>query len=147
MESDAKIMLLYDKDPSIAYKNLQELESLSEASNDLYPYLDEFLAMLKSEKYVLRVRGFRLLCKQAKWDTANRINGEIDTILQALDDEKPTAVRQKLKALEDIVLCKKALHQKIRDRVLSLDDLRFQDTMHPLIQQDIQKLLYVMDCE
>ncbi|WP_312279031.1 hypothetical protein [Oscillibacter sp.] len=145
MELDSKIALLYDKDSSVAYKNLQELESFSDTAEGLYPYFDEFLAMLGSEKYVLRVRGFRLLCKQAKWDTENKIDREIESILRAVDDEKPTAVRQKLTALEDIVRYKKALHSKIRDKMLSLDYLRFKDTMHSLIEQDIQSLLQVME--
>ncbi len=147
MEVDSKIALLYDKDSSVAYKYLQELESISEVADDLYPYLDEFLSMLESEKYLLRVRGFRLLCKQAKWDAENRVDREIEAILHAVDDDKPTAVRQKLKALEDIVRYKKALHSKIRDKVLTLDYLQFRDTMHSLIQKDIQSLLQVMESE
>ena len=96
---------------------------------------------------MLRVRGFRLLCKQAKWDTENKIDREIESILREVDDKKPTAVRQKLKALEEIVRYKKALHSKIRDKVLSLDYLRFKDTMHSLIVKDIQSLLQVMEGE
>ena len=103
--------------------------------------------MIGSKKYVLRVRGFRLLCKQAKWDTENKIDREIESILREVDDKKPTAVRQKLKALEEIVRYKKALHSKIRDKVLSLDYLRFKDTMHSLIVKDIQSLLQVMEGE
>lgn len=147
MEVGSKIALLYDKDSSVAYKYLQELESISEVADDLYPYLDEFLSMLESEKYLLRVRGFRLLCKQAKWDAENRFDREIEAILHAVDDDKPTAVRQKLKALEGIVRYKKALHSKIRDKVLTLDYLQFRDTMHSLIQKDIQSLLQVMESE
>ena len=34
-------------------------------------YMDipqKFADMIKSDKYVLRVRGFRLFCRQARWD-------------------------------------------------------------------------------
>ncbi len=144
MELGEKVAMLYDKDSSIAYNNLQELEAFSDREDGLYPYFDEFLAMLGSDKYVMRVRGFRLLCKQAKWDTENNIDKEIDVILQAVVDEKPTAVRQKLKALEDIARHKPALHGKIMDKILSIDYLVFKDTMHSLIEKDIQSLLQVM---
>jgi len=66
MEISDKIKCLYDKDTKNAYANLQELKSISENEDILSPYLNEFIAMLKSEKYVIRIRGFRLICKQAK---------------------------------------------------------------------------------
>lgn len=72
-----------------------------------------FLEMIDSNKYVIRVRGFRLLCKQAKWDSENKINEKIDKILSKLDDEKPTAVRLKLKAVHDVIIYKKDLNEKI----------------------------------
>lgn len=147
MELSSKIAMLYEKESSAAYKSLQELEALSDAEDALYPYFDEFLDMLGNEKYGIRVRGFRLLCKQAKWDTENKIDKAFDFILQAVDDEKPTAVRQKLKALEEIARYKKALHGKIKDKILFIHSLQFQNTMHPLIQKDVQHLLQVMESE
>ena len=36
MELDSKIALLYDKDSSVAYKNLQELESFSDTAEGFY---------------------------------------------------------------------------------------------------------------
>jgi hypothetical protein len=147
MELSSKIAMLYDKDSSAAYKSLQELEMISNTEDTLYPYFDEFLDMLGNGKYLIRVRGFRLLCKQAKWDTENKIDREIDTVLQAVDDEKPTAVRQKLKAMEDVARYKKALRGKIKNKALSIHDLPFKDTMHGLIQKDVQSLLQVMENE
>lgn len=77
----------------------------------------------------------------------NKIDREIGAVLQAVDDDKPTAVRQKLKTLEDVVQYKKALHSKIRDKVLSFDYLRLKDTMPSLIVKNIQSLLQVMESE
>lgn len=62
-----------------------------------------------------------------------------------VDDEKPTAVRQKLKALEDIARYKKTLHGKTKDKALSINYLQFKDTMYSLIQEDIQSLLQLME--
>jgi len=102
-----------------------------------------FLAMLKNDKYAVRVRGFRLLCKQAKWDTENKINNSIDEILLELDDEKPTAVAQALQFLgHSVVPYKKELSGKIKEAISLIDCSRFKEnTMRPLIEREIQKLL------
>ena len=144
---DIELMLaeLKDKDTSKAFKNLQELELLSDSSDILYPYISVFIEMTASEKYVIRVRGFRLLCKQAKWDSKNIINKNLKEILSILEDEKPTAVRQALNALKDIVIHKKELHSVIKKRVLSINYLKYKDTMHGLICKDIQNLLQFTD--
>jgi len=147
VEISDKIKLLYDKGTSVSYTNLLELEEISECDNTLYSYLNEFIAMLKSEKYVIRVRGFRLLCKQAKWDIDDKINEVIIEILFAVNDEKPTAVRQALQYLTYIVLNKRELVGIIKEAVLSIDCSRFKDTMRPLIEKDIQTLIKVMDTQ
>ncbi|MGL5435149.1 MAG: hypothetical protein ACRDBO_07080 [Lachnospiraceae bacterium] len=145
MDIPSKIAALYDKDTSLAYQNLKELEELSGIDNSLYPYMEKFLSMVSDEKYVIRVRGYRLLCKQARWDSENIIDANITLILQMLDDEKPTAIRQKLKALEDVARYKANLHNEIQDAALMIDLSKLKDTMQPLIYKDIQSLLAVME--
>jgi len=144
---DIKIMIkaLYSKDTSEAYKILLELEQISEKEKFLYDYFDEFFQMIYNEKYVIRVRGYRLLCKQAKWDKENKINKNIDKILLEMEDVKPTAVRQKLKALKDIVLNKKELNGKIKKKILGMDCSIYKDTMQPLILKDIENVLKIIN--
>ncbi|MCP1109856.1 hypothetical protein [Ohessyouella blattaphilus] len=136
---------LENKDTSVAYQALQELEALSDNSDALYSYLDKFVSMIDSDQYVIRVRGFRLFCKQAKWDEEERIDSNLDLALSILDDEKPTAVRQALVALQDVIPYKESLCEKIRHRVFEIDYLRYKDTMHSLIEKDIEALLKVME--
>ena len=145
MDISKKVSLLYGKGIISEYEILQELEELSENNNTLYPYLNEFIAMLNSEQCIIRVRGFRLLCKQAKWDSANIINKNIDGILAALSDEKPTAIRQVLQYLKYIVLYKKELNNRIKEAVLSIDYSRFKGTMCPLIEKDSQSLVQLIE--
>lgn len=147
MEIRDKIRRLYEKDTKDAYANLQELEAISECKDILYAYLDEFISMLKSEKYVVRVRGFRLLCKQAKWDGGNKIDEAIEDILAAVHDEKPTAVRQALQYLEYIVPYKKGLNDRIKEAALSIDCSVLKDTMRPLIAKDIQNLVQLIETQ
>jgi len=145
VEISDRIKLLYEKNTKDAYENLQELEALSEKDDALYLYTDEFIAMLKNKQYCIRVRGFRLLCKQAKWDDGNKINTAIDDIAAALNDEKPTAIRQALQYLMYVVPYKKELNDKIREAALSIDLSRLKDTMRPLIAKDIQVLLQLIE--
>ena len=139
--------MLYDKENSASYKNLLELEAFSERSDNLYSYFDLFISMLDDEKYAIRVRGFRLICKQSKWDYENKINKNIDKILLILDDEKPTAVGQALQFLgHSLVPYKKELGCKIKQAALSIDCTRFKaDTMRPLIEKEVQKLVKMCD--
>ena len=94
-----KINNLYNTDDKSAYETLLELEHITENSNELYDYFDELLDMLKNDKSFIRVRGFRLICSLAKWDIDNKINDHIDTILNELDDEKGTSIRQCLEKI------------------------------------------------
>lgn len=64
--------------------------------------------------------------------------------LAILQDEKATAVRQALSALREVVPYKKELWEIVRQQALSIDCLRYQDTMHSLIARDIQALLEKM---
>ena len=97
--------------------------------------------MISSEKYVIRVRGFRLFCKQARWDREFIIDENFDAALHILSDEKPTAVRQALAALSDIVRYKPDLREVVKKAVSDINYLRYKDTMHSLIAKDIQGVL------
>jgi len=149
METSQRIAMLYEKDTSATHRNLLELEKLSDAKNSLYCYFDQFISMLDSEIYGVRVRGFRLMCKQAKWDKENKINGSIEKILLSLDDEKPSAVAMFLQSLGHSLLpYKKELGEKIRQVIIFLDCSRFRaDTMRPLIKREINKLTKQIDAQ
>ena len=136
-----KVKQLYTKDTKTGYTILKELEGLSNQSNQLYAYLVEFMSMLKSENYAIRLRGFRLLCLQAKWDDKKIIDENIQLILEALHDDKPTAIRQILQYMQFIIPYKKDLHNQIKEAVSSMDYSHFKDTMQPLIKKDIASLI------
>lgn len=135
---------LEEKDTPVAYKALQELEFISDSSGLLYPYTDKFVSMIVSDEYVKRVRGFRLFCKQAKWDVDYKLDENLDEALHILNDAKPTAVRQALAALHDVIKYKPELRDSIYRAVSKINYMKYKDTMHSLIKKDIQKLLNVV---
>lgn len=135
---------LYDKDDKAAYKKLQELELEISESNKLYKFFDEILEMLDDDKSFVRVRGFRLICALAKWDEENLIEKNIDKILDELDDEKATAVRQCLDKLSLIIMYKPKLEEKIEKKLKGLDLSKYKETMKPLIEKDIEKIMKIL---
>ena len=135
------ITMLEYKDTSIAYKALQELERISDETGSVYAHIEKFVNMIRSDKYVVRARGFRLFCKQAKWDRNNILDENIDAALHILNDEKPTAVRQALAALSDVVRYKPDLRETVKKAVYEINYLRYKDTMHSLIAKDIREVL------
>ena len=144
MDLEWMLSMLKAKDTKQSYGALLELERLSEETDDLYPYIERFADMVSDRAWAVRCRGFRLFCKQARWDDDGVIDRCLERALAILEDEKPTAVRQALAALLDVVPYKRELWTVIRGRLESMDLSRYKDSMAPLIQKDIQTLLNTM---
>ena len=144
MELDILLSMLTAKDTKRGYGAFLELRHLSEESDDLYPYTERFADMVSDRAWAVRCRGFRLFCKQARWDGDGVIDCCLDRTLAILGDGKRTAVRLALAALLDGVPYKRELWPVIRQRVEAMDTTRYKDSMAPLIQRDIQTLLNTM---
>ena len=144
MELDILLSMLTAKDTKQGYGAFLELEHLAEESDDLYLYTERFADMVSDRAWAVRCRGFRLFCKQARWDDAGVIDRCLDQALTILEDEKPAAVRQALAVLLDVVPYKRELWPAIRQRVEVMDLNRYKDSMVPLIQKDMQRLLNAM---
>lgn len=136
-----KIENLYNKDNNSAYKTLLDLEVITTESNELYSYFDLLLKMLNDERTFIRVRGFRLICCLAKWDTENKINDNIDIILKELEDEKGTSVRQCLEKLNQILIYKIELTNIIASKLRNLELSKYKESMQSLIKNDLEHIL------
>lgn len=136
-----KIENLYNKDNNSAYKTLLDLEVITIESNELYSYFDLLLKMLNDERTFIRVRGFRLICCLAKWDTENKINDNIDIILKELEDEKGTSVRQCLEKLNQILIYKIELTNIIASKLRNLELSKYKESMQSLIKNDLEHIL------
>lgn len=136
-----KIKELYDKDDKVAYSNLLELEAEATESNELYNYFDELIEMLNNDKSFVRVRAFRLICALAKWDKENKIDNNINFILNELDDNTSTSVRQCLDKLNLILIYKPELSNKVENKLMKLELSKYKESMQSLIKRDIDLLL------
>ena len=141
MNKEEIFNVFYEKDKWEVYRKFQEIENSIEDSNELYQYFDEIKNMLLNEKTHIRVRGFRIICKLAKYDEENKINDIIDILLNELDDEKTTAVRHCLEALNMLLLYKLDLSDKIEKKLRNIDYSKYKDSIIPLIKKDIDHIL------
>lgn len=132
-----------------AYAALQDLEAISRKSDQLLVKMPVFAEMVTSKRSFVRVRGFRLLCQQAKWDQEGELDCLLPVALAILADSKPTVLRQALAALHEVVKAKPQLRQLIVQQTATIDCSKFnQETMAPLIEKDIaelQQLIIVLE--
>jgi len=141
MNKEEIFNILYGKETWDIWRNLQEIESSIDKSEMLYEYFDDIKKMLLDEKSHIRMRGFRIICKLSKWDRDNKTNNAIESLLNVLDDEKPTIVRQCLASLNSLLLYKPDLSNKIESKLKNMDLSKYKDSMKPLIQKDIDCIL------
>ena len=133
--------ILCAKDTKGSYALFLQLEQQAGDAPALFEEYRLYLEMLKSGSSYHRVRGFRMLCAGAKWDTEGVIRENLPQILAQLEDQKPTAVRQCLAALPALVKGRLELTSKICDAVAALDFSGCRDTMRPLLEKDRDALL------
>lgn len=130
---------LQNKNNMEAYQLLLMLEEESAASDALYGSFEEFAGLLNSGNSFVRTRGFRLACAQARWDAEDKLEAHFDSLLAALDDGKPAAVRQCLSALRGVIPYKPQLGGRILEKLNQLDLSKYKDSMRPLIEKDIEE--------
>ena len=119
--------LLFDKNNTVAYKALQNLQKESEETDCVYPYMDRLSDMLDSDNSYIRTRGLTLLAYNAKWDKEYKIDEVIDKYLKHITDVKPITARQCIKLLPIIAKYK--------------PELKNDNSMQALVYKDIQKAL------
>ena len=102
------------------------------------------MGLLRDKNSLVRVRGFRLACAQARWDTEGRLDAALDTLLAMLEDDRPTAVRQCLAALPALLRWKPALTGAVEAKLAALDLSKYRDSMRPLIEKDIAALQEIL---
>lgn len=133
--------ILCAKDAKGSYPLFLQLEQQAGEDPALFQEYRLYLEMLKSESSYHRVRGFRMLCAGAKWDTQGVIHGNLPQILAQLEDKKPTAVRQCLAALPALVKGRPELTAQVCEVVAALDFSGCRDTMRPLLEKDREAFL------
>ena len=138
------ILKLRDKDDKAAYEYSKLLGAESAQSDKYLPMIPQFADMLEDKSSYVRVRGFILICNQARWAKDGQIADAFDRMRVLLYDSKPTVVRQCLLALHEVVLYRSELAEMIIDAVNHIDVSKYKESMSPLIKKDIDELMKVL---
>ena len=101
--------------------------------------------MLDVKRSYVRIRGFILICNQARWSENGELEAVLDKMLKLLYDTKPPVVRQCIGVLQEVVLYRPELSDKIKEKVKEIDVTKYRDSMSPLIKKDMEALLNRMD--
>ena len=137
--ANALIDALTSNDAKAAYTLLQQLEEQSEHDAGLYPLLGDFLEMLQDESSLVRARGFRLVVAQARWDSCNVIDSQMEKLFALLHDPKGTTARQFLQFSSVLLEAKPYLFSQVEDALKAIDLTRYPEG-RPLLARDAQKL-------
>lgn len=140
MQSMTIMNKLKDKDDKEAYACLKEMLQESESSDQYYYLLKEFIVLTEDERSYVRVRGFLLACAQYRWDKEGILKKNLDVLLTMLDDEKPSAVRQCLKGLMDVVGIDQEIDAQIEKKLERMNLRKYKESMSSLIEKDIRNL-------
>ncbi|MCC0637488.1 MULTISPECIES: SufBD protein [unclassified Clostridioides] len=138
---DLLIKELCSKNHTEAYKTFLFLENESKKSNITYCFFDYFLEMINNESSYIRTRGLLLIVANAKWDTDNKIEMNIDSILSHIVDKKPSVSRNFIQSLPNIIKYKKQLIHRIRAELSNADINIYNDNMKSLVEKDIRNTL------
>ena len=133
--------LLKDADDKKAYAFFKELKAESEKSNVHYADFEDFLELIKDGSSYVRTRGFSLCCAQARWDEEGKLQKNLPQLLPMLNDDKPTAVRQCIKALYEAAEYRSELCNRIEAGLSEIELSKYSDSMRPLIKKDIDGLM------
>ena len=124
---------------------MKELETISQASSQVYSYFDRFLALLAHPNSYVRNRALVLTAQNARWDGEGKLDRALDRYLAHILDEKPITARQCVQNLSHILAAKPHLAPKIRAALEGADFTRYPGSMAPLLQRDAIKILKQID--
>jgi len=142
MEDIAQLVnALTGPDSDAACNALRRLKSESADSDAVYRHFGAFAKMLDSANSYVRMRGFLMICANARWDAERRIDAVLDRCLARIEDEKPIAARVCIQALPDIAKYRPELSPAIARALRCADPGRYRDTMRGLVAKDIQEAL------
>lgn len=132
---------LTDKNDKVAYEYMKLIDVESAKSDKYLNMIPVFASMLENKSSYIRTRGFILICSQARWANDNQIKDVFNKMIPLLNDEKPTVVRQCLKALHEVLLYRPELSKDIKKAVNKIDLSIYKDSMFPFIKKDIEELI------
>ena len=135
---------LLEKDDKVRYPSFLILQFRSEMKDDIYPYWNNFVEMLRSDNSYFRTIGLNLISINTKWDKENKIAKMIDDYLSFCEDEKMITARLCIQGLHNILNgtnFNKTICDKIVNKLISIDVLKRPNTNWKVMTTDIVNIL------
>lgn len=145
-DCSALILELTGKNTVTGCKACDTLYELSQTSNELYQYMDQFLTLIENSNSYVRTRGLVLIVANAKYDINNKIDENIDRILAHLTDPKPITSRQFIQVLPELAISKPYLKEYTLRALRTADTQKYADSMKPLVDKDISVAYNKISC-
>ena len=140
-EIETLVEQLQNRDTKIGCNAMAQLREISETSGAVYPYFDRIAQLLTNKNSYCRNRALALLAANAKWDTDRRTEAVLPAYLACVQDEKPITARQCIQNLPLIAEAKPELIPAIVQALMAANPGRYNDSMQPLVERDIQSVL------
>lgn len=133
------IARLTSKDDNAACELAEKIISESRETDEWYEYFEDFAALLKHPKSLVRNRALYILAANAQWDDENRFDLILEDYLSRITDDKPITARQCVKALAEVGQAKPQYIPIILSALDSAELSKYKDSMRPLIEKDISE--------
>ena len=133
--------MLTGKDDASACAFADRIIAESRQSDKWYPCFDEFAALLRHPKSLVRNRALHILAANVQWDEENRFDAILPEYLSHVTDEKPITARQCIQALAQIGTAKPRYIPEILSCLRNADLSKYKNSMRPLIEKDIAQTI------
>ena len=128
---------LTNKEDKSACLLADRIVSESRDTDQWYPYLEDFAALLRHPKSLVRNRALHILAANAQWDGEDRFDAILPEFLAHVTDEKPITARQCIQALAQVGRAKPRYIPRILACFHDADLSQYKDSMRPLIERDM----------
>lgn len=132
---------LFDDNNSTAYEAMKILLRVSESSNSVYKYMDNFIKMMDDKNPYIRLRGIELIAHNAKWDIYRKIDTASDCLLSHITDTSPLVARQCIILLPMIAKHKQNLKKKMINILKSSNITAVSHDMQYLLYNEVFEVL------
>lgn len=139
--AEQMIQALTEKNASCAYECLKQLVSLSNDSDSVSGYLDQFVPMMSDESSYVRTRGIALCAANLQWVSASRRRKALALLLVHIQDPKPVTARQCIQLLPDLVQKNPDTRSTVISALQKADPAVYPESMSSLIRKDISKAM------
>lgn len=141
MQEKELIEILTSKDNKSTYRSFCEIISLSEKSNEFYPYFDSVIILMENKNSGVRIRTLTFLIINSEWDTDNKTDEIFPLILKHINDTNAIVSRKCIGLMPTLAQNKPYIIPDIINSLYKCNTDIYKESMASLITRDIKASL------